>query len=226
MERRKALKNMGLAFGYAVATPTLVCLAQSCRSKKVLDWTPDFLTKEQGTVIYTLLDIILPKTDTPSATEMNVHVFIDQFANGVLPEEYQDFLKLSMDKFFDKALADSQKETLPELDEKDLEPLLATYLKKRSDEVEEAHAKTVEDYFTGIKENGSAVLDDEIARFSFANSLRSTAIWAYKTSEHIGEEVLAYLPIPGEYIACGDEETLTQGKAWSLDYFPVKFLTS
>ncbi|MEJ2163444.1 MAG: gluconate 2-dehydrogenase subunit 3 family protein, partial [Robiginitalea sp.] len=39
---------------------------------------------------------------------------------------------------------------------------------------------------------------------------------AYKTTEYIGEEILAYLPVPGEYIGCGDLDELTGGKAWSL----------
>ncbi len=216
MERRKALKNMGLAFGYTVATPTLLGLVQSCNKKKVLDWTPDFFSKDEGTAVHTLLDIILPKTDTPSATEMNVHVFIDQFAKEVLPPEHKDFLKLGMDKFLSKILADTQKESLAELNEEDMIPALTTYLKKRTEEVEEEHDKALGEYFMAIEQNGSAVLDDDIARFSFANSLRDISIWAYKNSEFVGEEVLAYLPIPGEYVPCDSSENLTQGKAWSL----------
>lgn len=216
MERRVALKNMGLAFGYTVAAPTLLGIVQSCNSKKVLDWTPDFFTKEEGTILYILLDILLPKTDTPSATEVNVHVFIDKFANEVLPKEHQDFLKMGMGKFVGKVLASAQKETMSELDEEDLEPIFATYLKKRTDEVEETHEKALEAYFMAVEETGGAQLDDEISCYSFANSLRDISIWSYKTSEYVGEEVLAYLPVPGEYIACEDEQKLTQGRAWSL----------
>ena len=216
MERRVALKNMGLVFGYAVATPTLLGIVQSCQGKKVLDWTPNFFSKDEGTVVHTLLDILLPKTDTPSATDVNVHVFIDTFANEVLPEEQQAFLKMCMGKFTDKVLADTQKESLADLDAEDLEPVFATYLKKQTDEVEEAHGEAIQAYFEAVEENGSAVLDDEIARYQFATNLRNSAIWAYKNSEFVGEEVLAYLPVPGEYIGCGDLETLTQGRAWSL----------
>ena len=49
-----------------------------------------------------------------------------------------------------------------------------------------------------------------------AYNLRGLTIWGYKTSEYVGEEVLAYLPVPGEYIACADTQELTKGKAWSL----------
>ena len=207
---------MGMAFGYTVAAPTLLSIVQSCTSKKVLDWTPDFLSKDEGTAIHTLVDIILPKTDTPSATEVNVHVFIDQFAHTGLPPENKDFLKMGMDKFFGKVLADAQKETLPELTEEDFTSALSTYLKKRTKDVEEAHDKAIGEYFMAIEQNGSAVLDEEIARYMFANSLRDISIWAYKNSEVVGEQVLAYLPIPGEYVPCDSVDTLTEGKAWSL----------
>jgi hypothetical protein len=59
-------------------------------------------------------------------------------------------------------------------------------------------------------------LDDEVSRFAFANNLRGLAILGYKSSEFVGENVLPYLPVPGEYIACGDLQELTSGKAWSL----------
>jgi hypothetical protein len=51
---------------------------------------------------------------------------------------------------------------------------------------------------------------------SAAGKLRSLTILAYKSSELIGTEVLAYLPVPGEFIPCGDLEELTGGRLWSL----------
>ena len=216
MERRTALKNMGLAFGYAAAAPTLLGLIQSCSNRKILDWTPSFFTKDEGVAIHTLLDIILPKTDTPSATELNLHVFVDKMAKDVLPPEHQDFLRLGMNEFFGKVLAKSEKESLGDLNEENWIPALKTYLKKRPKDVEKAHNKAIESYFMTVEQNGSAVLDNEIAQYSFAHSIRDISVWAYKNSKYVGEEVLAYLPIPGEYVPCESAETLTQGRAWSL----------
>jgi len=217
MERRSALKNMGMAFGYAVATPTLFSLLHSCKSKPAYaEWTPSFLEKDQGYALAQTLDVILPKTDTPSATEMNVHVFIDAYLDEVMPLEQRDFVIMKMNKFYDKVLSDSGKETLMDIEPADIEPALQTYLKKLSPEEEEAHSEAIMAYTEAIREGDMVSLDDDIARFSFANDLRDLATWAYKSSEYIGEEVLAYAPIPGEYIPCGDMETLTGGKAWSL----------
>ncbi|CAZ95967.1 gluconate 2-dehydrogenase subunit 3 family protein [Zobellia galactanivorans] len=215
MDRRKALKNMGMALGYTVATPTLISIVQSCKGETVLEWTPDFFTKEQGAALTQLVDIILPKTDTPSASETQVHLFIDRFADQVMEKEQQDFLKMSMDRFLEKALKDSGKEKAADLTAEDLEPVLADALKATKEE-EVSNFKSIKQYNEAIAEGKQPLLEDGIARFAFANNLRGMTIWGYKTSEYVGEKVLAYLPVPGEYIGCADTKELTGGRAWSL----------
>ena len=90
MNRRIALKNMGLAVGYTVATPTLISLIQSCQQDNTPEWTPVFFTPEQGAVVMQVADLILPKTDTPSATEVGVHKFLDRYMNEVAEVEDQE----------------------------------------------------------------------------------------------------------------------------------------
>jgi len=217
MKRRSALKNMGMVFGYAVATPTLISLAQSCKEKMpYAEWVPNFFEKDEGYALAQLIDVILPKTDTPSATEVNVHVFIDEFAKSVLPEVQQGLMRMTMNIFFDKVLEAAEKESLLDIEGVDFEPQLAKYLKVQSKEAEKNQREAVETYMAAISKGAEATLDKEIASFIFANNIRGLATWGYKTSEYIGEEVLAYLPLPGEYIACGDLDQLTGGKAWSL----------
>jgi len=215
MDRRKALKNMGMALGYTVATPTLLSIVQSCKTDTVLEWTPDFLGKDEGAALTKLVDIILPKTDTPSASETQVHLFIDRFADQVMDKEQQEFFKMSMSRFMEKALKDSGKEKAGDLSAENLETVLATSLKvTKEDEVKNFDA--IKQYNEAIAEGKEALLDDGISRFAFANNLRGMTIWGYKSSEYVGEEVLEYLPIPGEYIGCADLNELTGGKAWSL----------
>src|SRR5690606_532829 len=100
----------GLSLGYVVAIPTLISIVQSCKKERELEWTPDFFTPEQGAVLIQLVDIILPKTDTPSASEVQVHLFIDRLTDQVAEKSKQDFMKMSMDKFIEKALKDSGKD--------------------------------------------------------------------------------------------------------------------
>ncbi len=215
MDRRIALKNMGMALGYTVAAPTLISLVQSCKKEKAIEWAPDFFTKEQGHVLTLLVDLILPKTDTPSASEVQVDLFIDKFANEVMETKQQDFVKMTMGKFLDKALKDSGKEKIEDLVPADLEPVLAAALKISKAE-ETKNFEAINAYNKAISQGESVQLDDAIARFAYANNLRGMTIMGYKTSEYVGEQVLAYLPVPGPYIACGEVNELTKGKAWSL----------
>lgn len=215
MDRRRVLKNMGLSLGYIVATPTLLGIVQSCKNESAITWTPEFLTADEGTVLTKLVDIILPKTDTPAASEVQVDIFIDRFAKDVMEKKDQNFFKMSMKKFIDKALADSGKEKAANLSMEDLEPLLASSL-KYSKADQSKMFESINSYTESLEQGETLTLDDETTRFAFASNLRGLTIWGYKVSEYVGEEVLAYLPIPGEYIACGDLQELTEGKVWSL----------
>ena len=215
MDRRVALKNMGLALGYTVATPTLLSLVQGCKNVETVNWTPDFFTKEQGNVLHKLVDIILPKTDTPSASEVNVHIFIDRFTNEIMEDVEQSMTKLSFEKFIAKALKDSGKDEANDLTSEDLEPVLAEALQLSEEEEILNEELVIKNPSAMIKGENDAVADEPVS-YNFAKNLRDMTIWGYKTSEYVGEEVLAYLPVPGEYIGCGDLNELTGGKDWSL----------
>ena len=215
MDRRRVLKNMGMSLGYMVATPTLLSIVQSCKTDPAVTWTPEFFTQSEGSVLTKLVDIIIPKTDTLSASEVQVDIFIDKFANDVMEKKQQDLFKMTMSKFIDKALADSGKEKAEDLTAEDLEPVVASALKYSKEDQAEMF-ESINNYTEAIEEGKTSTLDDETTRFAFANNLRGLVIWGYKVSEYVGEEVLDYLPVPGEYIACGDVQELTGGRAWSL----------
>ena len=63
---------------------------------------------------------------------------------------------------------------------------------------------------------GNEISDSEKDAATFAGQLRSLTVSAFKTSEFIGENVLAYAPVPGEQRGCVDLMEATGGKAWFL----------
>lgn len=216
MERRVALKNMGMAMGLTVATPALLSILQSCQREAALTWTPKFFSPEQGAVLIRLVDLIIPKTDTPSASEVQVHAFIDSYVHEVSEPSEQALMRMAFTAFINKALADSGKSEAPDLSAEDLEPVLAEALAKREAEEEARIFSEITSYQQAVEAGQEKTLDEAISRYMFANNLRGAVIWAYKSSEYVGEEVLAYLPVPGGYTPCGDLNELTGGKAWSL----------
>ena len=94
MKRRDALKNLGLAAGFAITAPSIFSLLQSCTSAPT--WMPTYFTNDEKEIVVNLVDIILPKTEgTPSATEVNVPQFIDKYITEVLNLEDQEAIRVS-----------------------------------------------------------------------------------------------------------------------------------
>jgi len=198
MKRREALKNLGLATGFFVATPSIISLLQSCTSE-ASTWTPEFLSVEEGFVLTNLVDIILPKTDIPSATEVNVPQFIDKYLNEVLSDEDQAIVKTAFGNIL-TILKPNAEDKITKVTQDDYKALLDNHmlLKDEIDQEREANPEA-----------------KEMTKSEFLNQLKWMTINAYKTTEEIGENVLAYDPIPGAYY-CGDLQELTGGKSWSL----------
>ena len=214
MDRRDALKNMGVALGYTVATPTLISLMQSCKTDPSMEWVPDFFSPEEGNVLIQLVDLLIPATDTPSASDVQVHLFIDRFAAEVMTSEQQAFWRMVTGIFVDEAYKAAGKDKDDVLTPEELEPMLASALRFTKEE-EEDYNTLIENYMTKMAKGEKGSLSNEAANFTFATNLRGITIWGYKTSEYVGEKVLNYLPVPGQYVACDDLNELSGGKAWS-----------
>ncbi len=194
MKRREALKHIGLTAGFVVATPSLISILQSCTSDPET-WAPVFFSEEQGIVIKNLVDVILPKTDTPSASEVNVPEFFDKFTDETLDVKDQDRLKLAMDNLIAKLKADYN-ENVSKITEENYKDLLDNSMLLNQDPTPEGGPLTISDTLHHIK---------------------WITIKAYKTSEIVGETILAYDPIPGiPKESCMTVDEATGGVAWSL----------
>lgn len=190
MDRRKALRNIGLTTGFVVATPSLLSLLQSCKSD-VATWVPKYLTADEGLVLKSLVDIFLPKTDTPSASEVNVPQFIDVYMKEVPSAEEQQEMRAKFDKLIAKLKADHG-ENLGKVTEENYKAVLDTSLAK-----------------------GERTGDDKDIAEMLGN-LKWMTVNAYRNTELVGETILAYDPVPGGYTGCAPLQELTGGKSWSL----------
>ena len=200
MNRREALRNIGLGTGVVVLSSPLLTMLQSCTTEKEV-WTPNFLSVDEGLFLTRVVDIILPKTEgLPSATEVNVPQFIDTYWNDVLMEEEQQKQK----KAVAKMVADvktTYNEDLEKVTDDQYKEVLDKYILNRSDVDPQRDANP----------NDS----DFVTDYEFLGGLKWMTINAYRGSQKIGEEVLNYDPIPAQYY-CGDLQELTGGRANSL----------
>jgi len=197
MERRKALKKTGTITGGALLFPSMIALLQSCKEQSRIDWKPLFLDVNEAQFISSLVDTILPTTDTPGALDVKVDVFLDK----VFAETYDDKAKKELRSeiaTFNNNCKQNFGGSFVNLSQADKDAVL----KKE----EASGAK-----FNGTVWGGAVGKQEPIG---FYRSMKSMAIWAYMTSEEIGKNVLSYDPIPGSYKACIDVSTV--GNKWSL----------
>ncbi|MFT6879539.1 MAG: hypothetical protein ACI8UX_001498 [Psychromonas sp.] len=194
MQRREALKQTAL---FGVATALFPSLLQSCKAVPRLNWQPQFLTVKHAELISALVDTLLPKTDTPGAIEMKVDIFIDLVYGKLNGKIGQESMDEGMNEFNDTCEAKFGGVF------KDLSLENKTEILK----MEEASSPK----FNGSIW-GTAVGKQEPV--GFYRSLKSTALWAYFSSEDIGLNVLSYDPVPGPYQGCIPLSEV--GNTWSL----------
>ena len=198
MKRRDALKNLGLAAGFAITAPSILSLFQSCTSAPT--WMPTYFTNDEKEVVINLVDIMLPKTEgTPSATEVNVPQFIDKYITEVLNAEDQEAIRIS----FTEIIA-----TLKPTVETDIRDVTTAQYTALLD----AHLLVKGDIDKDRLANPEAL---QPTKNEFLNHLKYLTIMAYVGSEEIGENVLMYDPVPTAYY-CGDLQEISGGKSSSL----------
>ena len=90
MDRREALKRTAWIMGGAVSAPAIMGILKGCAAKPTIDWTPVFLSSDQGALVSQVAEIIIPKTDTPGAKDVGVPGFIDQILKECYKKEDQD----------------------------------------------------------------------------------------------------------------------------------------
>jgi hypothetical protein len=131
-----------------------------------------FFTPEQFVLVALLADTILPRTDSPSATDVKVHITLDSMLGQVFDSTYQATFKtqwlalenhLSQQRFLQLSPA-AQVETLQSLE------------LNQDDAATSAKKALVE--------------------------FKQQVIAYYLTTEKIAKTFLNYLPIPGTYQPC------------------------
>ncbi len=197
MDRRKALKSAGVLAGASLAMPSLLSMLQACKDTPRLEWQPLFFTESEARLVGALADAILPRTDTPGALDVKVDLFIDTLVARAYPPQGQEGFRAELARF-EADCRESQGAGFADLDEEARREVLSQA---------EQEAGT---FNRGVW--GTAV--GEQKPVGFYRSFKSLAIWAYFSSEEIGENILSYDPIPGAYHGCIPLSEV--GNRWSL----------
>ena len=184
MNRREVLRYTAWVTGSAISASLASAILSGCSEQKSEQTKATdaaissnssllhFFTPEQFALVGLLADTILPRTDSPSATDVKVHITLDSMLGQVFDSTYQTTFKtnwLALEKYlgqqeFSKLSPTAQVEALQSLE------------LNQSDDVTSARKALVE--------------------------FKQQVIAYYLTTEEIGEKFLNYLPIPGFYKPC------------------------
>lgn len=101
MERRSALKNIALAAGAMISLPTW---AQSWKQSELQ--ATNYLSVEASQLLKEVVEVIIPKTDTPGAGELGVANFVQLMIVDCYDQPTQDRFKMGLERI--QALAKAQ----------------------------------------------------------------------------------------------------------------------
>ena len=211
MNRRKAIKKIGLSFGSMTLTPSLVSLFQSCQSET--DWTPRFFSSDQLEIVSKFLEIIIPETkDIPGASELKLIRYIDAFATLAKEKETRGIKNL--DILVSNTLDSASKSSLNKLTLEDYENQLKKYLLAGDNKIDQ----WTDSYNKFWLENRNGIETPEEALVYFSiRTIREWAVSAYRyNNEYIAKNVLDFRPIPGEHKGCIDLQEATGGLVWAV----------
>ncbi|MBN8577788.1 MAG: gluconate 2-dehydrogenase subunit 3 family protein [Cytophagales bacterium] len=199
MDRREALQRASLILGYAVTGPTLAGILSGCKATPEAGFVPTFFSNEQGVLIETLAEIIIPKTDTPGAKEAGVPQFIDTLIANVYTKEQQEKFIADLVAFDADA-----KTTIGE-------NFNACTPEQQQQHFEKHHTKAISDA-TGGGPTGwwnAGTGGDK----PFVLKVKELVLVGYFTSEPGATQVLQYNPVPGPFKGCVPFAEV--GKAWA-----------
>ena len=205
MKRRELLRYTAYFAGAAVSGPVASALLSGCKRDEAVAageavYTPGFFDNDEYEYITKLADVIIPRTDTPGAVDVGAPEMVDKMVGEVYSEEDRDKFRKGLKELMRKMDADH-----PDAGFRQLEGDKAlVYLQDQ-----DLHYKDPATDWDTLPEGDVSAKD---AYFD----LKAQIVGAWFNSEPIGTEVLAYLPVPGEYIPCGDLQELTGGKAWAI----------
>jgi hypothetical protein len=182
MNRRQILKYTAMLTGTAICAPLTGMMLSGC-SQQVTEVSTSssslaFFSSEDFKVITQIMDVILPKTDSPSASEVKVNYILDNMFDQVYQSDYQQ-------KFTDN-----------------FKQLKSFLVSNNFDTLTNKERETLLLSIESLSDN-----QRNNVYWAYIDIKQQTVVF-YLSTEEIAENHLNYLPIPGEYKPCVSLEDL------------------
>lgn len=219
MNRREALRRGALLLGGMASVPSILGVLGGCSREPAAGETPvplRFGESEQATV-ERIVDIMIPRTDTPGALDVGVPAFIATALEEVYSQDVRDRYLEELHAFDAAARREYGKPFL------ELEPpVQQAFLQRIHDAaIEDENARSAR-YREQLEREirGEAPLEQRTkirpsGGRPFVLATKQLALHGFFVSEPGATQVLQYMAIPGAYHGCLPVSQAGNGKRWA-----------
>ena len=198
MNRREALQRAAWLMGGTLSAPLLGAF-DDCSAAETQGWKPAVLTQAQADLIGAVLDIMIPRTDTPGANDVGVTAFIDSLLKDVYSAQDRERYLAGLAEFDAAARSEYGK------------PFVALDRMRQSTLVHKFHDPAV------AAERRLDHQEDEPVQRPFILMTKELALVGFFSSFPGATKVLQYEAIPGAWHACIPLSEAGNGKTWATE---------
>ena len=204
MNRREALLRVAGLMGGTLSASTLLAIRKGLAAGNGYAATtsaatqPSILTTSQRDIVSGVIDVMIPRTDTPGAVDVGVPGFIDLMLKDVYTQADRDRYLAGLADFDATAVAENGKKFVA------LEKTQQVALVR--------------------KFHDAAVAEERRLRRAHAHPQRpfilmtkELTLLGFFTSQAGATQVLQYVAVPGSYHGCIPLEQAGNGKTWAVE---------
>ena len=192
MNRREALRLLATAAVLPMATPNLFATLRHARASVGAQTVRGTLNPHQNATVTAIADMIIPRTETPGASDAGVPAFVDLIVTEWYTDEQRSFFLNGLAEVDERAQRRFSKN------------FVECSLNHRAETLTELGATMISD---AELLNTRADRDTEAKRpHNVYHMLRSLVLTGYYTSEAGATAELNYEVIPAHYDPCADLE--------------------
>lgn len=189
MNRRELLKSTSSLALFGLAAPLIPTFAWASMTGKVngvLQGKAQFFSDHDLALLSMVMDVILPRTDSPSASDVNTHLILDHMIAVVSAPEQQSRFRRNFDA-------------------------LKAFLTKQNFILSNSAQKLS---ILQLLEHNTSEQIEPVVKNAYLDVKRQT-IGYYLKTEKVAKQHLNYLPIPGMYKPCINVSDVNN-KAWAI----------
>ena len=174
-----------MIMGYAVSASAVAGVFYSCKQQSpsgevAQEAATSVFSSNQKDLITAIAEHIIPKTDTPGATDVGVADYIDLIVSDVYEPKHQTAFTEGLAQMDEEAQAAHKKNFL-DCSPEEQEALLQVNSKKAVEAMETLEKGAPRPFFM---------------------MMRELTLLGYFTSEEVGKNILVYEPVPGQFQGC------------------------